>query len=72
MRVEYHPEARAEVKSAALYYESCRPGLGIRFVEAVEAAVDLIPFSTPTTAPASAWPRPCESSSRHGFSFLNV
>ena len=33
MRVELHPEARAEMRAAALWYEERRPGWGDRFVE---------------------------------------
>ena len=39
MKLEFHPEAIAELRSAAEYYEECRPGLGQRFVDAVEDAV---------------------------------
>lgn len=35
MHVELHPEARAEVRAAALWYEERLPGLGDRFVERV-------------------------------------
>jgi toxin ParE1/3/4 len=33
--VELHPEARAEVRAAALWYEERSPGLGDQFVERV-------------------------------------
>lgn len=36
MRVELHPEARAEVRAAALWYDEQRPGLGDRFIERVD------------------------------------
>lgn len=39
MRVEFHPEALAEFRAAAEYYETQQPGLGERFANAVEAAV---------------------------------
>jgi plasmid stabilization system protein ParE len=39
VRVELHPEARAEVRAAALWYEERRPGLGERFVERVNEAL---------------------------------
>lgn len=39
MRVEFHPEALAEFRAAAEYYERQQPGLGERFVNAVEMAV---------------------------------
>ena len=39
MRVEFHPEAVAEFRAAAQYYETQHDGLGSRFVSSVEAAV---------------------------------
>ena len=39
MRVELHPEARAEVRAAALWYEERRAGLGDRFVVRVNEAL---------------------------------
>ena len=39
MRVDLHPEARAEFRSAALWYEERRDGLGVEFVAAVDAAL---------------------------------
>ena len=36
MHVELHPEARAEVRVAALWYEERRAGWGDRFVERVD------------------------------------
>lgn len=39
MRVEFHPEALAEFRAAAEYYETQQTGLGERFTNAVEAAV---------------------------------
>ena len=39
MRVDLHPEARAEFRSAALWYEERRDGLGVEFVAAVHAAL---------------------------------
>ncbi len=39
MRVELHPDARAELRSAALWYEERRPHLGDRFVARVAAAL---------------------------------
>ena len=37
MRVDLHPEARAELRSGALWYEERRDGLGEEFVAAVDA-----------------------------------
>lgn len=39
MRVEFHPEALAEFRAAAEYYEKQQLGLGERFANAVEMAV---------------------------------
>lgn len=39
MRVEFHPEALAEFRAAAEYYEKQHDGLGSRFVSSVETAV---------------------------------
>ena len=38
MRLDLHPEARAELRSAALWYEERRPGLGDELVTEVFAA----------------------------------
>jgi len=42
MRLDFHPEALAEYRAAARYYETRKPGLGIRFVEAVEDAIERV------------------------------
>jgi hypothetical protein len=42
MRLEFHLEALAEVELAAQYYESRRPALGGRFIDAVESALGRI------------------------------
>jgi toxin ParE1/3/4 len=36
------PEASAELEQAALWYERQRPGLGVEFLEAIDAALDRI------------------------------
>ena len=53
MRVELHPEARAELRAAALWYDTRRPGLGDEFISEVSATLDRI-----AEAPASfpTWP----------------
>ena len=53
MRLELHPEARAELRSAALWYDERRPGLGDEFIAEVSAALDRI-GDAPETYPA--WP----------------
>ena len=42
MRLELHPEARAEFRRAALWYDERRSGLGDEFVAEVSAALDRI------------------------------
>lgn len=42
MKVRFHPEARAEFKDAALYYGQHEEGLGDRFVDAVDSAIQSI------------------------------
>ena len=42
MRLELHPEARAELRSAALWYDERRPGLGDEFISQVSAALGRI------------------------------
>ena len=42
MRLELHPEARAELRSAALWYDERRPGLGDEFITEVSATLDRI------------------------------
>ena len=42
MRLELHPEARAELRGAALWYDERRPGLGDDFISEVSAALDRI------------------------------
>ena len=38
MRLELHPEAQAELRSAALWYDERRPGLGDEFISEASAA----------------------------------
>jgi plasmid stabilization system protein ParE len=53
VRLELHPEARAELRSAALWYDERRPGLGDEFIAEVSAAFDRI-GKGPESYPA--WP----------------
>ena len=53
MRLELHPEAKAEFRSAARWYEERRPGLGGEFVAEVSATLDRI-GDAPESYPA--WP----------------
>ena len=54
MRLELHPEARAELRRAALWYDERRSGLGDEFVAEVSAALDRI-AEVPESHPP--WPR---------------
>ena len=54
MRVELHPEARAELRSAALWYDEQRPGLGDDFVAEVTATLSRV-RAAPTSF--SRWPQ---------------
>lgn len=40
-RTRFHPEAEAELIAEAKYYDEQSPGLGARFVLAIQAAVNL-------------------------------
>ena len=42
MRLELHPEARAELRSAALWYDEQRPGLGDEFIADVSEAFNRV------------------------------
>ncbi|XXX82473.1 type II toxin-antitoxin system RelE/ParE family toxin [Sorangium sp. So ce134] len=42
MRVELHPEARAELRAAAIWYDEQRAGLGDEFVAEISSMVDKI------------------------------
>jgi len=42
VRYEFHPEALAEYEDAAHYYAGCRDGLELRFIAAVEHAIQQI------------------------------
>jgi len=53
VRIELHPEARAELRSAVLWYEERRIGLGDEFVTEISAALNRI-ASAPETFPR--WP----------------
>jgi len=39
MKFKFHPEALAEYEDAARYYSGCQPGLELRFIGCVEAAI---------------------------------
>ena len=53
MRVDLHPEARAEIRAAALWYEERRSSWGDRFVDRVNEVLQRL-ARTPTLYPI--WP----------------
>jgi len=53
VRVELHPEARTEVRAAALWYEERHLGLGDQFVERVNEVLERVE-ATPALYPV--WP----------------
>ena len=50
MRLELHPEARAELRSAALWYDEQRPRLGDEFIAEIVAALQRV-GETPESFP---------------------
>jgi len=42
MKYRFHPEALSEFQAAAVYYNKQQNGLGLRFISAVQSAVDHI------------------------------
>jgi len=42
MKYRFHPEALSEFQAAAVYYNKQQHGLGLRFISAVQSAVDHI------------------------------
>ncbi|HKT81350.1 MAG TPA: type II toxin-antitoxin system RelE/ParE family toxin [Vicinamibacterales bacterium] len=53
MRLELHPDARAELRSAAIWYEERRPGLGDEFIATISASLERV-SDAPESYPA--WP----------------
>jgi plasmid stabilization system protein ParE len=39
MKFEFHPDALEEYQAAARYYADCQPGLELRFMASIEAAL---------------------------------
>jgi len=42
MNFVFHPEAREELENAIVYYENCQAGLGIAFLNEVDATIERI------------------------------
>lgn len=55
MSFRFHPQALEELEQAARHYEERQPGLGGRFVAAIEAAIDSV-VAAPETWPLLATP----------------
>jgi plasmid stabilization system protein ParE len=53
VRLELHPEAQGELRSAALWYEERHPGLGDEFLSEISASLDRV-IDAPESYPA--WP----------------
>ena len=53
MRVELHPDARAELRLAAIWYDERRPGLGDELIAAVSSTLERI-AQAPSSFPK--WP----------------
>lgn len=73
MRVELHPEARAEFRLAALWYDERRPQLGDQFVERVNVAFARIgehPVAYPLWPGTTGAPIPIHKASIEQFPYL--
>lgn len=55
--VKYHPEAEREVIDSALFYDARIPGLGSRFWDAVDDAVQFVAENPNVGAPGPAGTR---------------
>lgn len=55
MNFRFHPEAQVEYEHSALYYESQQVGLGGRYIDSVESAVESI-LSSPEMWPVLEMP----------------
>jgi len=53
VRLELHPEARAELRSAALWYDERRPGLGDELIAEVSVTLDRVANAS---ASCPVWP----------------
>ena len=64
MRLEFHPEARDEFIAAADYYNAAVPGLGDRFLLAVQRTTDMV-----LRHPTAGTPRSANARRRLGTGF---
>ena len=73
MRVVLHPEADAEVQTAAFWYDEQRPGLGGEFMAEVTAVlqkVEAAPHSFPRWPGVSGTAEPVRRAVMHRFPYL--
>jgi toxin ParE1/3/4 len=73
VRIVLHPEARAELRAAGLWYEEQRPGLGGDFVGELSAVLERIaaaPHSFPLWPGVSATPEPVRRAVMHRFPYV--
>ena len=73
MRIDFHPEAQAEVRAAAIWYDEREQGLGDRFVSEVASALVRIgeaPRSSPIWVESQAFRGPVRKASVRGFPYL--
>jgi toxin ParE1/3/4 len=59
VKVEFHAEALAELQGAADYYEARQAGLGVRFLDIVDEALERIAQDPLAWAPADEDVRRC-------------
>lgn len=72
MRPVLHPEARVELRAAALWYDEQRPGLGSEFVDEVGTFLERIsanPNSFPLWPGVSATAEPVRRGVMHRFPY---
>ncbi len=73
MRVELHPEARAELRAAALWYDERRTDLGDDFIAEISSVLDRIgdaPASFPVWPGTSATPLPIRKAVADRFPYV--
>ncbi len=73
MRFELHPESRAELRAAALWYDEQRSGLGDEFIGEMSSMLDKIgdtPMSFPVWSGTSAAPLAIRKAVAHRFPYV--
>jgi len=59
MKYRFHPLARAELLHAVEYYEACEPGLGLAFMNEIQAAVSRLALNPAAWSPFTSRTRRC-------------